>query len=62
MKRRLAQFFKRIGVDDTPILEMHEDYQKGWYAGVVIGRDSQRKADLQVAEKLLAPINSRKVG
>ncbi len=53
--RRLAQIFKRVGGEsiDEQILNMSEDYKKAFYDGFIQGRDTQRKADIQVVERLL---------
>ncbi len=50
MRKRFEQLFKRVPVDDTPILTMPQEYQDGWYAGALAARDAQRKADIEVAE------------
>jgi len=60
MNRRLAQLFKRSSVDSTSIENMPPDYIEGWYEGAYAGRESQRNADLMVAERLLAPPQSNK--
>ncbi len=51
--RQLARLFQRVKANDNGVQSMPDDYIKGWYAGYVLGRDTQRKSDIEVAQKLL---------
>lgn len=52
-KKQLQQLFRRKSGSDEHIWNMPQEYKDGWYAGNIAGREAQRKADIEVAFKLL---------
>ena len=55
MNKKLVMLFKRVSGDDNSISNMPEEFKRGWYDGFVVGRETQRNADIEAGEKLIPP-------